>query len=270
MRGYTRWPGYLIHVTETCDDGAVNLVTDVATTVATIKDSEALGDIHSRLGQRGLLPAEHLVDGGYATLGQLHAAHRQQIALIGPIGNNSSWQKRANTGFARTDFTIDFDKHQVTCPQGKISGNWLETESPGQPPTVIVKFNERQCDPCPSCASCTRSREGRSVNFPPRHLHELQQGNREHQDHPHWLRAYGSRSGVEGTVAEFVGGHGARRCRYHGLAKTHVQHVLTAVAVNIERLHNHARPDHRDRQTTALQQYLITRELPIPRWWGGH
>jgi hypothetical protein len=46
-----------------------------------------------------------------------------------------------------------------------------------------------------------------------------------------------------------------------------VQHVLTAVAVNIERLHNHATPGHHERQATALQCYLIARELPIPRWW---
>jgi hypothetical protein len=41
---------------------------------------------------------------------------------------------------------------------------------------------------------------------------------------------------VEGTVNEFAHGHGMRRCRYRGQGKAHIQHVLTAIAVNIERL----------------------------------
>jgi hypothetical protein len=42
------------------------------------------------------------------------------------------------------------------------------------------------------------------------------------------------RSGVEGN--EFAHGHGMRRCRQRGPRKAHIQHVLTAIAVNIERL----------------------------------
>jgi hypothetical protein len=61
MRGDTRWAGYLIHVTETCDEDTVNLVTDVATTISTVKDHEAPALIRAR---RGLLPGEHLADGG--------------------------------------------------------------------------------------------------------------------------------------------------------------------------------------------------------------
>ena len=269
LRGDTRWAGYLIHVTETCDDDTVNLVTDVATTASTVKDSEALTAIHTRLATRGLLPAEHLADGGYITLGHVHAAARdRQITMIGPLGNNSSWQARAEAGFALADFTIDFDKRRVTCPAGKTTGAWIETTPPGRAPITVAKFDKRLCDPCPHRTSCTRSTEGRTVNFPPRHLHELQERNREQQADPHWLRTYGTRSGVEGTIAEFTGGHKARRCRYRGHAKTHTQHVLTAVAINVERLHAHETPGRREREPTALQKYIIGRELSIPRWWG--
>ncbi|WP_267892480.1 transposase [Streptomyces sp. NRRL S-1521] len=44
------------------------------------------------------------------------------------------------------------------------------------------------------------------------------------------------RSGVEGTVNVFARGHGMRRCRNRGQGKAHIQYVLTAIAVNIERL----------------------------------
>jgi len=64
----TRWTGYLAHVTETCADDAPNVITDVATMSATSDDTLALAGIHARLERRGLLPAEHLADGGYTSL----------------------------------------------------------------------------------------------------------------------------------------------------------------------------------------------------------
>jgi hypothetical protein len=41
------------------------VITGVATTSAATNDAQALPGIHTRLARRGLLPAEHLVDGGY-------------------------------------------------------------------------------------------------------------------------------------------------------------------------------------------------------------
>ncbi|MFE4998616.1 transposase [Streptomyces mirabilis] len=51
-----------------------------------------------------------------------------------------------------------------------------------------------------------------------------------------WERRYAIRAGCEATVSETVHAHGLRHCRYRGLAKTHVQHVLTAAGTNIVRL----------------------------------
>ena len=42
-----------------------------------------------------------------------------------------------------------------------------------------------------------------------------------------------ARAGIEGTHAQAVSRCGLRRCRYTGLATTHLQHVITAVAVNL-------------------------------------
>jgi hypothetical protein len=84
--------------------------------------------------------------------------------------------------------------------------------------------------------------------------------NHEQQTNPDWLRAYGVRSSVGGTVAEFAVGHRARHCRYRGHAKTHTQHILTAIVINVERLYTHESPGQRERQHTALQKYIIGRE----------
>jgi hypothetical protein len=67
-------------------------------------------------------------------------------------------------------------------------------------------------------------------------LRDLQVRVRAEQHTPEWRARYAVRSGVEGTVNEFAHGHGMRRCRYRGEPEAHLQHVLTAIAVNIERL----------------------------------
>lgn len=59
---------------------------------------------------------------------------------------------------------------------------------------------------------------------------------RAEQQTPEWQQRYAMRAGCEATVSDTVHTHGLRHCRYHGLAKTHVQHILTAAGTNIIRL----------------------------------
>nr|WP_238598055.1 transposase [Saccharothrix sp. ALI-22-I] len=135
---------------------------------------------------------------------------------------------------------MDFDRRQVTCPQGQVSSGWhgpYPTSSPNSAPLIVARFTKNQCQPCPVRAKCTTSRDSaRNVGFPPRELLELQLRNRAERQEPAWHKYYAVRSGIEGSICEFAHGHGMRRCRYRGQAKTHLQHVLTAIAVNIERL----------------------------------
>jgi hypothetical protein len=60
-----------------------------------------------------------------------------------------------------------------------------------------------------------------------------------------------------------------RHCRYRGQGKAHIQHVLTAIAVNIERLSgltpNEEGPT--PRLPTAFQNYLDQREIPRSKSW---
>ncbi|MEV5778329.1 transposase [Streptomyces antimycoticus] len=78
-----------------------------------------------------------------------------------------------------------------------------------------------------------------------------------------------ARSGVEGTINEFVHGHGMRRCRYCGQPKAHMQHVLTAIAVNIERLSGRESADEvrASRPPTAFQTYLDQNGFPRSKSW---
>lgn len=159
-RGDTRWTGYLVHVTETCDDKRINVITDVATAVSSA-DSQALPGIHARLRRLRLLPDRHLVDGGYTSVAGMDAAARlHRVTLIGPLPPSTTPQHRANDGFGRENFIIDFDQREVTCPNGQVSGNWQDLP-------VAEPTKGRGCRRCSRAgASCgggrrLRARRGR-------------------------------------------------------------------------------------------------------------
>jgi transposase len=59
---------------------------------------------------------------------------------------------------------------------------------------------------------------------------------RPHQNTAVWKATYAKRAGVEGTLSQGVRAFGLRPCRYVGLAKTRLQHLATAAAINIDRL----------------------------------
>jgi hypothetical protein len=75
------------------------------------------------------------------------------------------------------------------------------------------------------------------------------------------------RSGVESTINEFVHRHGMRQTRYRDQDKTHVQHVLTAIAVNVERINafDPAMPERPQRTATALQSFLDWQGIRRPK-----
>ncbi|MGW0656587.1 transposase [Streptomyces umbrinus] len=93
----------------------------------------------------------------------------------------------------------------------------------------------------------------------PPHLQEIQTQVRREQDTPHWRQHYAIRAGCEATVSETVHRHGLRHCRYHGIAKTHVQHVLIAAGTNIVRLSGHfppgTNPPRPPRRTSQFQSF---------------
>jgi transposase len=89
----------------------------------------------------------------------------------------------------------------------------------------------------PSSRACTRSKTtGRELTLRPRPLHEALRKARTRQKTGGFWEAYHARAGVEGTISQGVRECGLRRSRYVGMAKTHLQHVITAVTMNVVRL----------------------------------
>jgi transposase len=232
------WMGYKAHLTETCEDDQPHLITHVETTPGATTDVARTASVHEALAKRDLLPGEHLVDTGYLA-GKLLVSSRDdyQIDLIGPVPGDTSWQALANQGFAVADFMIDWAAHQVTCPSGQTSAIWTPARDRHGNDVIHVAFRRADCASCPSRPSCTRATtSGRELTLRPQAEHVAVQTARQRQTTDAFKQAYARRAGVEGTLSQAVQRADLRRTRYVGLAKTHLQHLATAAAVNLVRL----------------------------------
>jgi hypothetical protein len=196
-----------------------------------------LEHIHTGLDHRNLLPDEHIVDAGYTSAELMISTQSDfSITLLGPLRIDNSPQARTSSGFHRAAFTIDWDSHRVTCPQGVTNTIWSTCTERGRP-SIVVRFPAPTCQTCPVRAQCTSStRTGRQLMLRPREIHEMVEQARTAQTTQEWKQRYATRAGVEGTIHQATATTGIRRSRYHGLPKTHLAHVFTATAINLIRL----------------------------------
>src|SRR6266852_4642631 len=213
LKRATAWVGYKAHLTETCEPETPNLITDVQTVVAPLADWDSLPVIHQGLAERDLLPSQHLVDSGYVDAALLVASRR--------------------------DFGIDLVQQRATCPEGRTSVSWSPAVDNQRTEVIKIRFSEKDCSRCPSVTRCVRS----SKEYPRRLItvrrqaaYEALRAARQREKTRAFAELYAIRSGMEGTISQGVRRCGMRRTRYRGLAKTHLDHVLTATALNCLRL----------------------------------
>lgn len=232
------WTGYVVHLTETCEDDAPHLVTHVDTTAASVHEVKRVQAIHDALAAKELLPGEHLVDAAYIDAKLLVNIQQQWgVSMIGPPRQDPSWQARTTGGFTIECFEIDWEKQQVRCPQGHLSSSWQNYQDDRRGSYVKVRFAPAVCQTCPSRNRCTRSnRQGRNLSLHSQEAHEAFTSMRDLLSSDAGRERYALRSGVEGTISQGVRAFGLRQARYRGLTKVHLQHVATAAAMNIDRV----------------------------------
>lgn len=228
------WSGYKVHVTEVCDADAAHLVTNGMTCPAMQPDMASTAAIHERLAAKDLLPAEHFVDAGYVDAGLLVGSRRDHaVALEGPIRGMPRRSTEAEQAYEQRHFAIDWEGEWVTCPQGKISVTWRATRDEVGGPRFQAVFSRTDCGACPARQLCTSSKERRrSIYFLPRPEYEALNAARDRMHDPVWKKRYRIRAGIEGTLSQRVRAFGLRRSRYIGRAKTGLQHVCAAAAMN--------------------------------------
>jgi transposase len=234
----TTWIGYKTHLTETCDVDTPSLIINVETRPATEPDHDVTGIIHDHLVEKGYGPAEHFVDQGYMSVDHLVRAQADaDIDLMGAVPDDNSWQARQG-GHDSRRFIIDWDNERAICPQGHTSCSWSLAHTRSQRPVVKIKFRHVDCATCPVIALCTDNREKRrtlTILAPQTHF-QAQQDARQRQQTAAFKDACTVRAGVEGTISQVACALGARRSRYRGIDKTHLQHLGVAAAINLLRV----------------------------------
>ncbi|MGQ4484085.1 transposase [Streptomyces sp. SAS_276] len=181
--------------------------------------------------------------------GRAHRGHRLPLTRLHRAGSARARHHAARTGArgqqppGQSGFGLRQDglHHRLGQRTGHLPARRdeyvLDPAEPSGHTYLQARFADRDCRPCPDRAWCTSSAtHSRSIAVLPRPLHEIQMRNRLDQQTEQWQRRYAIRAGIEATLSQNVRAHGLRRARYRGLARTHVQHVLTAMACNLSRL----------------------------------
>ena len=132
----------------------------------------------------------------------------------------------------------------------------------------FCEVRSRTCSACPNRSQCTKSKTtGRELSLRPKEQYLALQAARERQKTREFRTEYGVRAGIEGTLSQGVRSCGLRRSRYIGEAKTHLQNLAIAAALNLIRMVNWLMdiPIARTRRSAlvrlALQKGLIA---PLP------
>ena len=234
----TSWTGYMVHLTETCDKDAPHLILHADTTPANVHEAVRIEPIHAVLAGKGLAPSEHLVDAAYVSAEHLIGARdRHDIDLVGPARPQTGWQNRTEGAFGTTDFTVDWERRLVRCPEGHDSRSWHEYQNEATGRHIRIRFDLADCDVCPSKSRCTRGQgQGRQLTLHAREQHEALAAARARGETKQGRHLYAQRQGVEGTISQGVRRFGLRQARYRGLAKTGLQNMATAAALNLDRL----------------------------------
>jgi transposase len=234
----TNWVGYKVHLSETCDEGYPDLITQVSTTLATTSDFVMGAPIEQDLAERDLLPGTHLLDSGYVVADLLVSAPREhQIEVVGPLKQSSSRQEREGQGYDVHAFAIDWAARQAYCPQGHRSVKWTPGHSPEGHAVIRIRFDKATCDACAERPACTSSSKyPRQITVKPQALHKAIEAAHARQATAAFKAQYALRAGVESTLSQGARRFNVRRSRYIGLAKTRLQQTINATAMNVVRI----------------------------------
>jgi transposase len=259
-KGDTQWVGYMVHVSETCGSEEVHVITHTQTTAATVHEAMCTEPIQQALIAKGLPPGEHLVDAAYMAADLIvRSREAHAIALLGPPRPDMSWQSQVDGAYRLDHVAIDWDRQQVRCPQGKASVQWAERVDPAGHPYIQGGVSTHDCGACGARAFCTRAKPSRprAMQLQPRRQYAALQAARAQYASEAGQKRYKRRAGVEGTLSQGVRAFGLRRARYRGGKKTHLQHVATAAAINVDRIV--AWLDRRPRASTRTSRFAALR-----------
>jgi transposase len=202
----TRWTGYKVHLSETCEDDAPHLIPHGASSTAATTDEAMTETIHEDLQQATLAPSQHLLASGYITAPILVSSQQQYgIDVIGPARGNVKWQATTEHGLDASQFLIDWEHHQAICPEGQHSIRWTPAIDNRKNEVIKIKFSTTDCGHCPVQIHGIRSvkkDKRRTITIRPQAQHEALQAARRRQKTSTFASQYALREGIEATISK--------------------------------------------------------------------
>jgi transposase len=218
----TQWTGDMVHVSDTCDPTAPHLLTHVHTTPATVHEAQGPIPIQQALLAKEVPPRAPLVDAAY-TSAELLVDSRDDhgITLRGPMRPSQGWQRQVAGADTIAQCTVDWERQQVSCPQGKWAARWHERVEQDGPPSIIASFRRQDGPACPARPLGTQAQQqGRRLRLPPQDQYEALTAARAWYASEEGSQYSKQRAGIEGTLSQGGRAFGWRRSRSWGLAKT--------------------------------------------------
>ncbi|WP_245444606.1 hypothetical protein [Microvirga sp. KLBC 81] len=115
------WIGYKVHLTETCDNSGLHLITHVETTPAPVVDRDALEDIHAALDAKGLLPNTTLLMLATSRPTNLWPGGRKASRFLGRLPRITSGRPNLARASRCRTFLLDWEREVAICPVGHES-----------------------------------------------------------------------------------------------------------------------------------------------------
>jgi transposase len=147
------------------------------------------------------------------------------VAKVPPVTNSGR--------FPKTDFTIDNENKQVTCPAGNTTGTSRQVKDHKGRPATAYTFDPDICANCPLRDQCTTSTKGRQI-IVGRH-HDRIEAARAAQAEPDTKALLRKRPKVERKI-DHLQDLGMDKARFRGRRKTRLQALLAATVANFKRL----------------------------------
>ena len=211
-------------------DDAQGVITAVVATTANVADGTQLPVLYEQhVGSTGLKRAEVTVAGDhhYGTASNyLFCAQEGIRAHLGPVGANL--EERGKLPVSR--FVYEPARDRLRCPQG----HYLKAhqERPQEQLKVYLIEDPAACARCALRAQCTQSKRGRSIR---RHVQAevVEAARREAGSMAARYSRKRRQHVMEGSFADAVNNHGAKKARWRGLGRQRLQSWLIAAVQNL-------------------------------------
>ena len=230
-------PGYLAHVTETCNNETTEIITDFDVTSAAETDRGKDAGIIDRLAESGKQPEILYEDGGYPTGQGIIDAEKKGTKIVAPMTGG----RLPEDTIGRDRFSFDEGTgHFTSCPAGHAPvRHGMRSTCRNQPATLHAYFDGDKCQACELQPKCIvrQPNNGKKGSFHLEvgaHLIARDKALAEQQN-DEWWDGYGIRSGVEATMSELKRGNGIGKLRVRRMPRVRLAVGLKITACNIKR-----------------------------------